>query len=194
MTKAFGRVGAEVEIAEDAAALARARRLVLPGVGAFGEGMAGLRRRGLVEPLQAFAASGRPLLGICLGAQLLMEESEEFGRHEGLGLIPGLVRRLAPDGVKVPHVGWQKILPASAEGWTGSLLSDTAPGTWTYFVHSFQCQPVEPLHLFAEARYGTQAVTAAVRRDGIVGVQFHPEKSGAAGLTMLRTWLNDPSL
>ena len=106
VTKAFARLGADVDIAETAEAVERARCLILPGVGAFGEGMEGLRKRGLVEPLRQYASSGRPLTGICLGAQLLMEESEEFGRHEGLGIVPGQVRLLTHTGVKIPHVGW----------------------------------------------------------------------------------------
>jgi glutamine amidotransferase len=186
---AFLRLGAEVELVEDPRSVEHARCLVLPGVGAFGEGMAGLHRRGLVEPLRRYAASGRPLLGICLGAQLLMEESEEFGRHEGLGIVPGAVRLLSSEGVKVPHVGWRQIFPPEEDAWAGTLLSETPPLTWAYFVHSFQCVPSEPRYRCALASYGAHEITAAVRHDSVVGVQFHPEKSGAFGLSMLRTLL-----
>jgi glutamine amidotransferase len=186
---AFLRLDAEVELVEDAPSVDRASCLVLPGVGAFGEGMAGLHRRGLVEPLRAYAASGRPLLGICLGAQLLMEESEEFGRNEGLGIVPGAVRLLPRDGVKVPHVGWCQIFPASENAWSGTLLAATPPQTWAYFVHSYQCVPSDPQFSCALGNYGAHTITAAVRRDAVVGVQFHPEKSGAFGLSMLRTLL-----
>jgi glutamine amidotransferase len=186
---AFLRLGAEVEVVENPGAVEQARCLVLPGVGAFGEGMAGLHRRSLVEPLRAYAASGRPLLGICLGAQLLMEESEEFGRHEGLGIVPGVVRLLSSEGVKVPHVGWRQIYPSAPDTWKGTLLAETPSQTWAYFVHSFQCAPAEPRFSCALARYGSHDITAAVRRDAVVGVQFHPEKSGAFGLSMLRTLL-----
>jgi len=186
---AFVRLGAEVEMVETAHAIEQAQRVVLPGVGAFGEGMAGLHRRGLIEALRQYVASGRPLLGICLGAQLLMEESEEFGRHEGLGLVPGQVRRLPAGGVKVPHVGWGKIFPTMPEAWKGTLLAETPPETWTYFVHSYHCLPTEAPHLCAQVIYGGHAVTAAVHHGSVVGVQFHPEKSGAFGLSMLRTWL-----
>ena len=191
---AFQRLGAEVELVEDAQSVDHARCVILPGVGAFGEGMAGLHRRGLVEPLRRYAASGRPLLGICLGAQLLLEESEEFGRHEGLGLVPGAVRRVPSEGVKVPHVGWRKIYPASENAWAGTLLAETAPQTWAYFVHSFQCVPTEAGDSCALATYGTHVITAAVRRHSVVGVQFHPEKSGASGLAMLRTLLDSTFL
>jgi len=187
---AFLRLGAEVELVEDAKSVETARCLVLPGVGAFGEGMAGLHRRGLVEPLRAYAASGRPLLGICLGAQLLMEDSEEFGRHEGLGIVPGAVRLLSQEGVKVPHVGWRQIFPAAKDAWAGTLLAATPPQTWAYFVHSFQCAPAHPRFSCALATYGGHTITAAVRRDAVVGVQFHPEKSGVFGLSMLRALLD----
>ena len=164
-------------------------------LGAFGEGMNGLQRRGLVEPLRAYAASGRPLLGICLGAQLLMEESEEFGAYAGLGLIPGRVQRLPEGKGKIPHVGWARIYPPEGTSWKDSLLDETPPQTWTYFVHSFQCHPLNLHHVFASASYGAQEVTAAVRSGSVMGLQFHPEKSGAAGLAMLRRFLDTlPSL
>ena len=186
---AFLQLGAEAELVDEAQDIERAQCLVLPGVGAFGEGMAGLRRRGLVEPLRAYAASGRPFLGICLGAQLLMEESEEFGWHQGLGIVPGQVRLLSQDGVKVPHVGWRRIYPASAGAWAGTLLAQTPVETWTYFVHSYQCVPAEARFACALAAYGPHTITAAVRSGAVIGVQFHPEKSGAFGLSMLDTWL-----
>ncbi len=186
---AFRKLGAEVKLVEKPEEVEAAECLVLPGVGAFGEGMAGLRRRGLVEPLQSYATSGRPLLGICLGAQLLMEASEEFGHHDGLGIVPGQVRFLSQVGVKVPHVGWRRIYPAANEAWSGTLLAETPVDTWAYFVHSYQCMPAEAQYSCALARYGTHTITAAVRRGAVVGVQFHPEKSGAFGLSMLATWL-----
>ena len=194
VAKAFAKVGAEVELADCAEALAGAAHLVLPGVGAFGEGMAELGRRNLIEPLRAHAAEGRPLLGICLGAQLLMETSEEFGAHAGLGLIAGDVRRLPEGGGKIPHVGWARIYPPTDVSWTDSLFAETAPQSWTYFVHSFQCHPAQARHVFALAHHGAQQFTAAVRCGAVVGVQFHPEKSGAAGLAMLRQFLDTPPL
>jgi glutamine amidotransferase len=187
--KAFARLGADVELVEEPKGVDAAHCLVLPGVGAYGEGMAGLERRGLIDPLRNYAASGRPLLGICLGAQLLMEESEEFGSHAGLGLIPGHVRRLPEGKEKIPHVGWTRIYPPEETTWKGTLLEETPAQTWTYFVHSFQCHPTQPEHLLARASYGTQEVTAAVRSGSVLGLQFHPEKSGVAGLAMLRRFL-----
>jgi len=193
VTKAFARLDADVEIAETPELIDAARCLILPGVGAFGEGMEGLRKRSLVEPLRRYAASGRPLIGICLGAQLLMEESEEFGRHEGLGIVPGRVSLLPHAGVKIPHVGWCRIYPASDRAWQGCLLEETPVQTWTYFVHSFQCVPSDPLYSCALANYGEHAITAAVRREAVIGLQFHPEKSGTSGLAMLRTLLRSTS-
>jgi glutamine amidotransferase len=193
VTKAFARLDADVEIAETAELVDQARCLILPGVGAFGEGMEGLRKRGLIEPLRRYATQGRPLIGICLGAQLLMEESEEFGRHEGLGIVPGKVSLLPRSGVKIPHVGWCQIYPASEHAWQGTLLEETPVRTWTYFVHSYQCVPSDSQYSCALADYGGLAVTAAVRRDAVVGLQFHPEKSGTSGLAMLRTLLRSTS-
>lgn len=189
VAKAFAKVGARVELADHPAVLERACHLVLPGVGAFGEGMAELGRRGLIEPLRAHAAAGRPLLGICLGAQLLMEGSAEFGWHAGLALIPGDVQRLPEGCGKIPHVGWARIYPPPAIPWEGSLLGETPSQSWTYFVHSFQCHPAQAKYVFALASSGSVELTAAVRCDSVIGVQFHPEKSGAAGLAMLRRFV-----
>ena len=151
--------------------------------------MASLQRSGLVEPLRAYAASGRPLLGICLGAQLLMDGSEEFGLHAGLGLIPGNVQRLPEGKEKVPHVGWARIYRPGPTAWKGTLLEEIPTGTWTYFAHSYQCHPAQPEHILAKASYGSHELTAAVRSGSVVGLQFHPEQSGVAGLAILRLFL-----
>jgi glutamine amidotransferase len=195
VSKALTHLGAGVVIARDGEAIERAERLILPGVGAFGEGMAGLARRGQIEAVRAFAASGRPFLGICLGAQLLMDESEEFGTHRGLGIIPGKVVLIPCEGVKVPHVGWQKIRPPRDDAWKGTLLAATPLCTWAYFVHSYHCMPDDAADLCALAIYGGHPIAAAVSRNNVTGVQFHPEKSGKCGLTMLETFLDlRPSL
>jgi glutamine amidotransferase len=188
--KALAHLGAQVEMAESGAGIERAERLVLPGVGAFSDGMNGLRTRGQVEPLRAYAASGRPLLGICLGAQLLMAESEEFGRHKGLGMIAGRVVEVPREGVKVPHVGWARLQPPPHRDWSGTLLRGTPPGTWAYFVHSFHAVPENPADICAVTRYGPHQITAVVARGRVAGFQFHPEKSGPAGLTMLEAFLD----
>lgn len=186
VSRAVRAAGGEAEITSDAARIAAAERLILPGVGAFGDGMRGLRERGLVEPLRAYAASGRPLLGICLGMQLLMDGSEEFGAHEGLGLVPGAVTRLAggeAGGVKLPHVGWSGLRPAGS--WSGTPLEGVADGAEFYFVHSYAAVPADPKHRLADCAYGESVFCASLRKGSLVGCQFHPEKSGPAGLKIL---------
>jgi glutamine amidotransferase len=185
--------GAEVRLSADPNEIANATRLVLPGVGAFADGMRGLRERNLIEPLRQYARSGRPLLGICLGMQMLATVSEEFGEHEGLDLIPGRVRAIPATTVdgrphKIPHIGWNALRPAVAP-WVGSILEDTPPESAVYLVHSFQVIPASPQHLLATCEYGGHAITAAIRSGRIFGCQFHPEKSGPAGLQMLSAFL-----
>lgn len=192
--RALETSGAEVRMASDAAGIAGAERLVLPGVGAFADGMQGLHERGLVEPLRRYGASGRPLLGICLGMQMLATVSEEFGVHHGLGLIPGRVvpipgRTTAGTALKIPHIGWSAISPSGKAEWQGTLLEATAPGTPVYLVHSYHVVPEDADHRLADCDYGGQRITAAIRRGAIAGCQFHPEKSGPAGLDMLAAFL-----
>lgn len=188
VSKSLIHVGVEVEIDTDGSRIPRAERLVLPGVGAFADGMAGLRARGQIAPLQQYGAENRSFLGICLGAQLLLEESDEFGCHPGLGIIPGRVERIAGEGVKVPHTGWAQVLPADDSASFPGLLRDLASGTWAYFIHSYQMVPRDPWQVTAVCRYGSQRITAVVQRGAICGMQFHPEKSGESGLTALKAF------
>lgn len=187
---ALHHLGATVTVAENGAAVLAAERLIVPGVGAFADGMAGLSRREQVTAIRQFAASDRPLAGICLGAQLLLSESDEFGRHPGLGIIPGRVVMIPTTGVKVPHVGWNRLALPDGGSWAGSPLAITPAGTWTYFVHSYHMVPDQAQHLLAVTRHGPHAVTAAVRMGKVTGFQFHPEKSGQVGLAMLQQFLN----
>ena len=193
--RALTYIGAQAEVVSDPMAVRRAQGLVLPGVGAFGDGMRQLTARGLTEPLREAARAGRPLLGICLGMQLLFTESEEFGRHEGLGLIEGRVRRLRgtdPDGrrVKVPHIGWSALEPcAAAERWRGTVLEGLAPGDAMYFVHSYVPFPEREAATLARMRHGGHAYAAVVAEGRATGCQFHPEKSGEAGLSLLRNFV-----
>ncbi len=195
--KGLAKAGIAAEVADGAEGIARAERLILPGVGAFADGMAGLTRRGQIPALRAAAAAGVPLLGICLGMQLLFDSSEEFGLHQGLGFIPGTVTRI-PSGadaarVKVPHVGWNRLVPPAGRDWSGSFLAATAPGAWAYFVHSFRAEPRAEQDLLAACTYGPHRIAAAVRRRNIAGCQYHPEKSGEAGLAMLAAFGSSPS-
>ena len=188
VSRALESQGARVRVTSDPDEVASADRLVLPGVGAFGDGMAGLASRGLVEPIRAFARTGRPLFGICLGTQLLMDEGREFGTHRGLGLVPGSVGPFDDQkgrAEKIPHVGWNAIRPKTPRGWQGTLLSDTAVGTPMYFTHSFVIRPDRSEDIVAVADYAGSEVCAVLRHDNVSGSQFHPEKSGPAGLALL---------
>lgn len=199
ISRALRYLGATVEIAADAEAVRRADWLVLPGVGAFGDGMRQLTARGLVEPIQEFAQAGRPLLGICLGMQLLFGESEEFGLHQGLGLLRGRVVRLqdvdpASHRVKVPHIGWSELQPSQGAGqWSATVLEGLVPGDSMYFVHSYIPTPADEAVTIATMRYGGHSYAAVVANGRLVGCQFHPEKSGEAGLRLLRNFLSGRS-
>jgi glutamine amidotransferase len=157
--------------------------------------MAALKSLDLVNALRDFARSGRPLLGVCLGQQLLMSESEEFGRTPGLGIVSGLVVRLEPGARaggrvhKVPFVGWNAIAKAKGGGdWNASPLKGLAEGTQVYFVHSFHTRPAAAAHRLALTRYGAEEYCAAVGTGNVCGVQFHPERSGAEGLRIYRNF------
>lgn len=191
--RALEYCGAEVSLSEDPAELVQADYLVLPGVGAFGAAASTLAERGLIKPISAHVAAGRPFLGICIGMQLMMSESEEFGRHEGLGFIDGRVVAIpdtAADGTPhtVPHIGWNAIRPLSND-WSGSILAAVPLASDVYFVHSFHAVPQDRRDILAVADYDGQQVTAAIARDNMTGVQFHPEKSATLGLKILKRFL-----
>ncbi len=196
VTRALEHVGASVATTDSPHVLDRAERVILPGVGSFANGMSGLRERSLIEPLRRYAASGRPFLGICLGLQLMFDASEEFGRHEGLGLIAGEVkavpdRRADGQPHKIPHVGWAPLAPPSpGSSWDGTLFGDVAPGESVYFVHSFTAVPADERHRLADTDYDGCRISAAVRRDNLYGCQFHPEKSGPTGLRILARFVH----
>jgi glutamine amidotransferase len=180
--KAFRYVGAPAVLTSDPAVLAQADALVLPGDGAFGATMDEIARRGLVGPLRAAAAEGRTLLGICIGMQVLFEESEEHGRHEGLGLLPGRVRRLDVP-LPVPHMGWNRLRFHGPH----PLLTGIPDGSHVYFVHSYHCEAPADVVL-ASTDYGRD-VAAVVGRGNVLGVQFHPEKSQEVGLRMVANFV-----
>lgn len=190
--RALEHCGADVCFACEPGEILRARALVLPGVGAFADGMAQLQRQGLVEPLLQKAGEGSPLLGICLGMQMLLDSSTEGGLNNGLGLVEGTVEPLPPqttDGapLKVPHIGWSALTLATGE--EPGLLKNTRNGDEVYFVHSFQALPRRSEDCAATVEYGGHIVCAAVQRGNVTGFQFHPEKSGPVGLAMLRTFV-----
>ncbi|MBC7858366.1 MAG: imidazole glycerol phosphate synthase subunit HisH [Burkholderiaceae bacterium] len=189
--RALEQLGAEPEIATDPARLEQAERIILPGVGSFADGMAHLDEHGWSAALRARAQRGTPLLGICLGMQLLATHGTERGQHAGLGLIPGRVTRLDLMGcqARIPHVGWNDIkVTAAADNAAGRLFEGIADGTDFYFVHSFAFEAERPGDVLASVDYGIE-VAAAVGRGHIAGTQFHPEKSSKAGFRILKNFL-----
>lgn len=166
--------------------LEKADAIVLPGVGAFGACMQSLETSGLRPTVQAAATSGKPFLGICVGMQILFQESDEFGPVAGLGILPGRVERLAAVDVPIPHMGWNAI-ECFGES---PLLSRTEDGTYFYFVHSYAAHPADPGHVAASVRYGGETIVAAVARENVFGTQFHPEKSQGAGIRLLRDFVS----
>jgi imidazole glycerol phosphate synthase glutamine amidotransferase subunit len=200
LQSAFQAIGCPSELIATPEDILRADRLVLPGVGAFGHGMDNLRSLGLLEAVLQYARTGRPLLGICLGAQFLLDSSEEFGLSQGLGLLPGAVKRIQiPEAprLKVPFIGWARIYPAGDAGVEdgagfsdeGGPLRDISRGEWMYFIHSYEMIPEKIHDILAISYYGPHQVCAAVRRDNVFGLQFHPEKSSYAGLKILRNFI-----
>lgn len=181
--KAFVHLGVPTELVNGPAAVSRYPKLVLPGVGAFAPGMDGLRRYNLTDSINEVVREGTPLLGICLGMQFLFDYSLEDGQHQGLGLIPGVVTRFPHMDLSVPHIGWNKLLIHQES----PLLSGIEPGDYGYFVHSYVCRPADPEAVIAYTNYG-EDFAAVVSQGNVFGVQFHPEKSQAVGLSILKNF------
>lgn len=190
VAQALRHLGIGFESVSEPARLAGASSVVLPGVGAFGDAMAALRERGLVDPIRDCAHRGVPILGICLGMQVLADVGEEFGTHQGLGLVSGTVRRLSPsndgpDRCRIPNVGWRRVECRNRQ----STYADRIEGMMAYFNHSYTFEAAEPSAVLASIRINGRDVVAAVCRRNVVGFQFHPEKSGPAGLALLSLFL-----
>ncbi|MDX8395877.1 MAG: imidazole glycerol phosphate synthase subunit HisH [Mariprofundaceae bacterium] len=190
VAKALEKTGSNVELVDDAESLLNYDRIVLPGVGAFRDCATALKDSGMDAALKETVAAGTPFLGICLGMQILMDVSYEFGRYSGLGIIPGSVKHFPEDhperGFKIPHMGWNDVIFSSAREEHPVLapLRDQQ----VYYVHSYCCHPVNPDHLLAACSYGDHPFTAAIGHDNVIAVQFHPEKSQRAGLAMLEAF------
>ena len=187
LCRSLEAIGQEAVVTGDPAVLAQADKLILPGVGAFADAAEKLRASGLDAFVCAQAAAGKPLMGICLGMQLLFDESEEYGVHRGLGLIPGRVVAMEgrlPTELKIPHIGWNAL--RFPDGPRHPLLASVEEGDCVYFVHSFYAADCDPA-VIATAEYGRE-LTAAVARGNVMGCQFHPEKSGPVGLGILRAF------
>ncbi|WP_169054770.1 imidazole glycerol phosphate synthase subunit HisH [Azospirillum sp. TSA2s] len=184
--QALRHLGCSPVATSDPAEIEAATGVILPGVGAFGDAMDRLRQQTLIGPLQQTARSGRPFLGICLGMQMLASHSEEFGTHEGLDLVPGHIRRLPeddrPGGIEVPNIGWRRLIPGS--GPTAEKSEDYA-----YFVHSYFFEPTDPSVISSSINFNGHMVPAIIRSGNIQGFQFHPERSGPAGLRFLENFL-----
>lgn len=178
-------IGVDAEIVSDEKSIAKCDRIILPGVGAFGDAAAALRNTGLDKAVIEIANNGTPLMGICLGMQLLFEKGLEFGEHNGLGLIPGKVVSIKPlvNGNKIPHIGWNGLVMTDN---MGDIYKYTGNGEFVYFVHSFHAECDEK-YITARTEYGS-LLTASVQKGNVMGAQYHPEKSGDAGLMILKSF------
>lgn len=182
-------LGYTPEISGDPQKVAEADALILPGVGAFAAAMDTLRSTGLADAILESVAGGKPLMGVCLGLQLLFERSEEFESAAGLGLIPGMIRRLPTEnGRRVPQIAWNQI-HAAKQTWEGTPLKDVQSGDYMYFVHSYYVDPSDKGCVLTETEYDGFRYCSAVLKNNIFATQFHPEKSGAPGLTIYKNWL-----
>lgn len=192
ITKALSLFTDTSVVTDDAQTLLSADAVIIPGVGAFAVGMEGLLSRGLVDPLKQIAGSGRPILGICLGAQLMLETGFEFGEHKGLGIIPGRVERFSPQvaqNMKIPHVGWNTLSRPKAAFWKGTILEGLRDEEMVYFVHSYIMIPDNPLNSLGQAEYGGHEFCAVTKHENVYGTQFHPEKSGETGLRIIHNFI-----
>ncbi len=184
--KGLEKAGAIAKITDSPSDIERADAVVLPGVGSFDPAVQQLRSRHLVEPIKNAIASGKPFLGICLGLQILFDGSEE-GKEPGLGIVPGVVRRFSSEpGLTIPHMGWNTLEITQPNA---ALWRQLPEQPWVYFVHSYYVDPVDPKIRAATITHGSQTVTAAIARDNLMAVQFHPEKSSTSGLQILSNFV-----
>lgn len=200
VARAFEHCGIDVDIADSEQKIQRASRLVLPGVGAFADCINALKQKQLIGAMDQHVKAGKPLLGICVGMQMLFDSSEEFGHTQGLGYIPGTVTPIPPFDMsllgsetkptpyKIPHIGWSE-LNTKAHSAECVLLQDLAPGSAVYFVHSYRVLPTAESDCVASTEYGGHHIVAAVQHGNIIGTQFHPEKSGEMGLQIIRNFI-----
>jgi glutamine amidotransferase len=190
---ALYKIGASPILSGNHDVIANAERVILPGVGAFAKAMEGINRRRLLDPISNFINTGRPILGICVGMQMFMERSLEFGDEIGLGFIKGSVERLPNkskmgDAIKIPHIGWGQINVHQDHAYLRSI-ENKKKSSYFYFVHSFYCKPHFECNVIASVNCQNEPITAMIRKDNITGVQFHPEKSGLDGLNFLSNFV-----
>jgi glutamine amidotransferase len=191
--RAFEHIGAKVDVIDDPGKVLSSDYLVLPGVGAFPDGMKELDKRGLTIPIREFAASGKPLMGVCLGMQMLLSKSYEHTETAGLDIIEGEVLALPRDmaGFKVPNINWHSAEENSGVKWEKSIFDKTKAATCFYFVHSYYARPARNENVLATSQFGDLKFTSAVIKDNVSGTQFHPEKSGEDGLNLLRSFMDN---
>ena len=189
---AFEKVGATPKLVRGRREILDADGMILPGVGAYSHGMEKLKEHGLDSVIKEYSETGKPILGICLGMQLLLSESEEFGRTEGLGLIPGSVKRLNllnPKNHKLPHVSWNELQKPSKVSWDGTIFEDIASEEDMYFVHSFMAVPESESHVLSLTSYSDSQFCSSVKNENVYGCQFHPEKSAEKGLKIISNFI-----
>ncbi len=189
ISKACRKFSDSIVVTEDPEIIKSSSALILPGVGSFGAGIDGLKRRGLVRVIKEFADSGKPILGICLGAQLMMSKGYEFGEFDGLGIISGKVVRFdeLSSGTKIPHIGWNKI--TISDGMQETIFSSLSAEPHFYFVHSYIMEPDSPKNIFATTNYGGSSFCSVIKQGNIYGCQFHPEKSAKDGLKIIKNFI-----
>lgn len=192
--RALERLDISCKYSSDHKVIEGAKRIILPGVGAYSTGMRNLEKMGLVEIIKGFANSGKPMLGICLGMQLLLDYSEEFGNHRGLEIIPGKVTMLRPNNKsKVPHIGWNSVETpkyCKKKIWNEKIMSGVRLVNDCYFVHSYIAKTYNDINNIAETEYGGERFSSVIGKENVYGFQFHPEKSGYVGLKMLKNFFN----
>lgn len=192
MLNALETLGVKPTLTNDRELILNSRGVVLPGVGAFNSGMENLKHHNLIQVITDYIETNKPFLGVCLGMQMLLDESEEFGNTKGLGFIKGKVTKLEPNhvkGEKLPNVSWNEIKEPSQNRWKSTILENTAPMSDVYFVHSYAARPERSESILATAQYGNADFCAAVQKNMVFGTQFHPEKSGDVGLRILEKFI-----
>jgi len=191
ISKAFANFGQKIIISNDSEVIENADGVVLPGVGAYGAAMKGLEKFDLVSTISKIADQNKPLLGICVGAQLFFSEGHEFGIHKGLGIVPGKVIKFDPKlcSEKIPHIGWNSIFPKEGKTWENTIFENVGPADQLYFVHSYYFKPDSEENILSMTTYGGYMFCSAVKKGNVYGCQFHPEKSGKIGLNIIHGFI-----
>ena len=187
--KACDMLGCSATVSSASKDVTTADAIILPGVGAFGQAMENLRRLDLVQPIIDHVAAGKPFFGVCLGLQLLFEESEEFGAPKGLAILKGKVKKLPVNESPVPQIGWNRISPPLFDSWTDTPLANVDVNSWMYFVHSYYVDNDDSQDALCQTDYSGFKYTSAVKKGAVFATQFHPEKSSHVGLEIYRQWL-----